>query len=592
VPADVNVSCNSIPIPATVCAADVCSNVTLEFSEQRITPPACVNDVLYILVRTWTAIDVCGNQVSGTQHVYVIDTATPYLPPHANEVQSCSNVTLPSPPVSTDSCSPATVTAHHTRVNGSCPDEYVLYIAWKATDSCGNFAWQNYTITVIQTAAPNLVTQPNQSYECSAPPQPSAVATGQCGSPVTSSVTLNNISVTCPFAYVIERLVIATDACGNSANFTQIINVTDSSYPVFVEALPQNLTVNCSAPPAPTLTAIDNCGPATVVFSEQNVSVTCAHSYVLRRRWQATDLCNHVTTHDQYITVEDTMAPTLSSLPSAVTYECTPEAPPALCATDNCQGVRMTFLETTIPGNCPFNYQLNRTWTFTDLCGNERTVNQLVTVQKTQPPVFTTSPPGPITVNCSLPSIAQPTATTDCGSITYSSHNTRANIRCAYDYDYLVAIKATDECGNYAWFNYTIFVRDRSPPIITHWSPAPPANTTFTCGHLPAAPTPSATGLCGPATATRLPDIQNNQSCNAYTLLRRWLITDTCNNTLMASQLLTSVSAGLPTLANIPMNLTLNCTAPIPSFVRNLRRWGFPATSARARRRATAAGSS
>ncbi|MDI6034840.1 hypothetical protein QLS91_17340, partial [Flavobacterium sp. LB2P84] len=66
---------------------------------------------------------------------------------------------------------------------------------------------------------------------------------------------------------IISRTWTVTDACGNKTTANQTIKIQDTTAPVFVEALPANVTVQCSAvPTAPTLTATDNCGDATVTF--------------------------------------------------------------------------------------------------------------------------------------------------------------------------------------------------------------------------------------------------------------------------------------------------------------------------------------
>ncbi len=104
-----------------------------------------------------------------------------------------------------------------------------------------------------------------------------------------------------------------------------------------METLPTNVTVECSAvPTAPTLTATDNCGTATVAYTETTTAGSCAGSYTLTRTWIATDACGLSTTHVQTITVQDTTAPTfVETLPTNVTVECS-AVPTA--ANINCNG--------------------------------------------------------------------------------------------------------------------------------------------------------------------------------------------------------------------------------------------------------------
>ena len=44
--------------------------------------------------------------------------------------------------------------------------------------------------------------------------------------------------------------------------------------------------------------------------------------------------------------------------------------------------------ETTVPGTCPNNYTLVRTWTVTDNCGNSATAVQNITVKDNEAPVL------------------------------------------------------------------------------------------------------------------------------------------------------------------------------------------------------------
>src|SRR5690606_6653229 len=102
----------------------------------------------------------------------------------------------------------------------------------------------------------------------------------------------------------------ATDDCGLATVHVQTITVEDTTTPIFVEVLPADLTVACDAvPTADVLTATDNCGTATVTFSETSAAGTCAGNYILTRTWTATDDCGLTTVHTQTITVEDTTAP-------------------------------------------------------------------------------------------------------------------------------------------------------------------------------------------------------------------------------------------------------------------------------------------
>lgn len=74
VPADATVSCDAVPVPATPTALDACDpGAGIAFTELR-TDGACPGS--YLLSRTWTATDGCGNEASAT-HVLTVEDRTP-----------------------------------------------------------------------------------------------------------------------------------------------------------------------------------------------------------------------------------------------------------------------------------------------------------------------------------------------------------------------------------------------------------------------------------------------------------------------------------------------------------------------------------
>ena len=160
-----------------------------------------------------------------------------------------------------------------------CKQFYVNQV-WTAADACGNTTTYTQVITVNDDIAPAFVgTLPaNATVSCDNVPEAvTLTATDNCGTP-TVAMTETRTNGSCPNSYVLNRVWTATDACGNSVSHTQIITVTDTVKPVFTSTLPTDTTVSCSAdvPVVPTVTAIDNCGAATVTFTEKSVAGSCA----------------------------------------------------------------------------------------------------------------------------------------------------------------------------------------------------------------------------------------------------------------------------------------------------------------------------
>ncbi|MBT8195163.1 MAG: discoidin domain-containing protein, partial [Bacteroidia bacterium] len=104
------------------------------------------------------------------------------------------------------------------------------------------------------------------------------------------------------------------------------------------------------------------------------------YDYQVFREWTVTNHCNNVATQDRVITVQDTTAPQIFTIPVDVSVE--PDSVPAiptLLAIDNCDtNVVLTVLDSVYASGC--DTIIKRIWTATDVCGNVFTDFQLITV--------------------------------------------------------------------------------------------------------------------------------------------------------------------------------------------------------------------
>ena len=241
------------------------------------------------------------------------------------------------------------------------------------------------------------------------------------------------------------------------------MTVEDTTAPTFNEALPADVTVECdNVPEEETLTADDNCGDATVTFSETTTDGDCPGNYSINRSWTATDQCGNTTIHTQTVTVEDTTAPTFNgTLPFYIKAECDdiPE-PTILSASDNCGDATVTFSETTSERSCPVLYEITRTWTATDQCGNTTIHTQRVDVEDLTPPVVTTDYDSEISVSCAeIPEAPQLEFEDACSSeINVEFEETSTNDGTTSDYNITRFWIVTDDCGNTEVFSQIIFV--------------------------------------------------------------------------------------------------------------------------------------
>jgi len=146
IPADETVECDAVPeFSFNVTATDNCdADVTIEFNEER-NDGDCQDS--YVLTRTWTASDNCGNLTQGIQVVVVQDNTPPVLtnlPPDLTFNESDGfDTTFPIP---TDNCAANPTLTVEDAVN---PEETEIVRTFTATDNCGNTATAQQIITII-----------------------------------------------------------------------------------------------------------------------------------------------------------------------------------------------------------------------------------------------------------------------------------------------------------------------------------------------------------------------------------------------------------------------------------------------------------
>ena len=93
-PGDITVSCDAIPDPATLTAVDNCDGapvVTFATTSTYSAYPASVAHYNFIVTRTWTATDACGNSSSKTQIVTVHDVTAPLITCPASVTLNCQD---------------------------------------------------------------------------------------------------------------------------------------------------------------------------------------------------------------------------------------------------------------------------------------------------------------------------------------------------------------------------------------------------------------------------------------------------------------------------------------------------------------------
>ncbi|MFO1521556.1 MAG: SdrD B-like domain-containing protein [Kiritimatiellia bacterium] len=478
VPAGTTVQCNAVPAAPTVTATDACDTSVVPVLTTSTTPGSCPQS--YILTRTWTATDDCGNVRTASQAITVQDTTAPVFSGVGDPATiQCDQPIVFSTPTATDNCDATpTLTFADATVPGSCPQNFVRTRTWTATDKCGNVRTASQAITVRDTTKPVLVGVPaNTTVPCDAiPAVPTVTATDNCDTSVIPVLTTATTPGSCAQSHTLTRTWTATDDCGNVQTAAQVITVQDTTAPV-ISGVGPAATIQCDQPIVfSTPTASDNCDTTpTLNFADATVPGSCPQNFVRTRTWTATDKCGNVKTASQAITVQDTTKPVITC-PNALTVQCVSDVPAAspasVVATDNCGTATVTHDGDTATGT-PCNRVITRTYRATDACGNFATCTQTITVVDNSRPVQTGFLQDQI-LQCvsQIPPPVQPVVVDNCDTSLTVSMVTLTDfspVNCSRSTRYVWTF--TDDCGNRLRITQTFFIRDRTKPVIT--CPAP-----------------------------------------------------------------------------------------------------------------------
>ena len=309
------------------------------------------------IVRTWTAVDDCGNTHTANQLIRVRDTVAPVFatqPPDAGvECGSPTDPAATGTPTATDNTPSAVSLSHRDDVNpASCPSRRVITRTWTALDACGNASTHVQTITVVDSAAPVLVLPADAVVELGASTSPAAtgtaVATDVCDNWVTVTFTNTvDLMVSPPEVMLIVRTWTAVDDCGNVATGDQEISVVDTTPPMVSWPLDTVVPFGGDTSPATTgsPSATDNSGSTGSTFTDssppqqsQILVVTpppetggCPPEQVILREWTVSDASGNKVTHVQMITTTDGNAPSITQHPEDLTVA--PGAPATFTVT-------------------------------------------------------------------------------------------------------------------------------------------------------------------------------------------------------------------------------------------------------------------
>jgi hypothetical protein len=583
-PANVTVSCaGQVPLPnLNLASHDHCGEpVTVSHVSDITTNINCSNQ--FIITRTYSAIDACGNIATCQQIITVNDNIAPSITCPDDLTVACASEVPPADIAiisASDNCTgtPVITVIPDVITNLNCTHNYTITRVYIATDACGNSSTCAQLIHVNDTIPPAIACPVNLTVACDEdipPANTSAIlTTDNCSGTIEVFVASELISnFVCDHQYTLHRIYSAVDLCGNTATCVQTITVHDQTAPAIT--CPASVTVSCSADvPLPNIGSIgstDNCdGPVAItVAPDITTHFECANNYTLLRIYTATDGCGNTNTCSQTITVHDTTPPSIIC-PVNITVSCSADVPSpdpaAIITSDNCGGTDYFVTDVVTNQTCANTYIITRVYTALDDCGNTATCSQSITVMDNTEPTITCLPD--ITVDCPgnvpAPNVNTIETSDNCdGAVTVTvAADVTIDLICPQQYAILRTYWATDVCGNSTSCTQTILVHDTIAPSITC-----PSSVTVDCDNIPG-PAPqsvSASDNCGGTViVTFAGDVTTNITCaNAYNIQRTYLATDPCGNTAACIQTIIVQDQTTPAIT-CPANVTVACSADIP----------------------------
>ncbi len=393
-PGDVTVQCDNVPVPGTPTVMDMCdANPNIVLTADTV-QGSCVHT--YVITRTWTVTDDCGNSASDSQVITVEDTTFPTITGTLPADMTVECNAIPAPPVpgvdivGADNCGIQAFDYAVASTQGSDPDmcnfyNYTLTRTWTAIDMCGNTTVHTQIITVGDNMPPSFTRPANLTVDCqnvndlTITGNITGLSDNCDGGPDVNFTDAVVTTGSCPQNYTLERTWTVTDACGNVASDIQTIFVQDVTPPTFA-TLPESSTISCT--------------------DDANADAMFAAWIANNAGGTATDLCGTVTWY--------ALEPGTYNINDANTFTTAPAGLAAAVCPSGTMGVYRSDVVSFVAA---------------DECGNAIEQTVTFTVTDNTPPVFVSCPID-VTLNndpgiCGVASALYPPLITDeCASST------------------------------------------------------------------------------------------------------------------------------------------------------------------------------
>ncbi|NEQ96068.1 MAG: hypothetical protein F6K30_04970 [Cyanothece sp. SIO2G6] len=594
VPVNIAVEADAIPTVATVTATDnVDGGITPTF-EEIITGDDDATPYQYTITRTWTATDNQNNATSASQVITVDDTTAPTVVTQDITVFLDENgeVTLTQAQIdqigstSADTVSDVTFSVDQDMFTGEDlgPNTVTLTV----TDGAGNSDTGTAIVTVEDNIDPTIDALTTYVVEIDGTgngeitaAQLTEILGSSSDNDQIASSTLSQTSFTLADIGVspLDVTLEVSDRAGNTVEATVAITVVDLIKPTvatqdFTLALDQSGTAILQS------TDIDNgssdiAGIATVTLSQEIFTAADLGENLVTLT--VTDNNGNQETGTATVTVVDNLAPVFSFSPAepqdiTVQADAVPSSDDVTAtATDNVDGVvNVVFAEERIDGANINSYTLIRTWTAEDERGNQAVREQTISVGDTIPPdvivqniTVELDENGQVSItpaqinNGSNDALGIASLT-----LTYADEQNVGQLTFAQPGDFTVTLTVTDTTGNVATGDAIVTVADNLDPILS----GVPDDVTVEADAVPAAATVTATdNVDGLLMVTYNESRTNGSKPNSYTLTRTWTATDSSDNEVTGTQIITVADTQAPTAIaqDITVQLDANGQATI-----------------------------
>jgi autotransporter-associated beta strand protein len=411
---------------------------------------------------TYTVSDGA-NTATATRIVNVVDTTGPNVVLNGASAVTveCHTSYTDAGATATDACEGSTSVTVSGALDVNTVGVYTQ--TYSSTDAHGNVGSTTRQITVHDSTAPVITVNDGVStVECHGSYTDAGATVSDTCDLAPSLNSSGSVDANTTGFYTITYS--ATDASGNHATATRVVEVRDTTKPTIILTGAAAMTIEChSVFTEPGYSVNDTCDQTVAVVPAGAVDANTPGVYTLT--YTATDASLNSAVEYRTVTVSDTQPPVLSMIGSAMTVECHGGfTDPGATANDACEGPVSVTTNNPVNVNVVGDYTI--TYTACDSSNHCTSVTRVVSVHDSVSPSVALIGTNNMIIECHG-GFTDPGATvTDAcdTAVTLSTNGTvNADVLGAYTLTY----SSTDADGNAHSITRVVTVVDSAPPSIT-----------------------------------------------------------------------------------------------------------------------------